>query len=117
MAKFVAVSTQMHAQKMWRRPADVSFAAKDPLTPVVLAEIGLVGSGMPIAFVEQAGRFVPMAVMGLIPEHNLFVGPEGQWLGGYVPAATRSYPSGYLDRRVRNKSSLCVEKTAAGRRF
>ena len=58
----------------------------------MLAEVGQVGSWMPIAFIEQAGRFVPMAMMCPMPEHNLFVGPDGQWLGGYVPASLRSYP-------------------------
>ena len=81
MTKLVAISKQTHTQKMWRRPADYRFAARDPLTPVVLVEIGFVGSWMPIAFVEQAGCFVPMAMMSPVPEHNLFVGPDGKWLG------------------------------------
>ena len=65
---------------------------------------------MPIAFVEQAGRFVPMAVMGLTPEHNLFVGPEGQWLGGYLPAAMRSYPFRLLRSEGSEQMTLCVDE-------
>lgn len=82
----------------------------DPLTPVVLAEIGLVGSWMPIAFTEQAGRFVPMAVMCPIPGRNLFVGPDGQWLGGYIPAAVRSYPFRLLRSEGSEQLTLCVDE-------
>ena len=57
MTKFVVVSRDGHAQKAWHRPKGFQFAAKEPVTPVVLAEIAHVGSWMPIAFMEQAGRY------------------------------------------------------------
>ena len=110
MTKLVAISKQTHAQKVWRRPADYRFAARDPLTPVVLAEIGFVGSWMPIAFVEQAGCFVPMAMMSPVPEQNLFVGPDGQWLGGYIPASVRSYPFRLLRSEGSGQMTLCVDE-------
>ena len=50
------------------------------------------GSWMPIVFVQQAGRYVAMALMSPMPGNNLFIGPDGQWLGGYVPSPLRSYP-------------------------
>ena len=125
MTKLVAISKQTHAQKVWRRPADYRFAARDPLTPIVVAEIGFVGSWMPIAFVEQAGCFVPMAMMSPVPEQNLFVGPDGQWLGGYIPASVRSYPfrlirsegSGQMTLCVDEDSGLVVDLNGAGEEF
>ena len=45
-------------------------------------EVVHVGSWMPIVFIEQAGRYVLMAMMSPMPGHNLFVGPDGEWLGG-----------------------------------
>jgi SapC len=111
MTKLVAVSMSTHGQKVWRRPASYQFAAKEPLVPIVLAEIVHVGSWMPITFIEQAGRYIPMAMMSPMPGHNLFVGPDGQWLGGYVPASLRSYPF----RLVRpaegsEQMALCVDE-------
>ena len=101
MAKFVAVSREAHAQKVWRRFANYQFAAKDALASIVLAEVVHVGSWMPIVFIEQAGRYVLMAMMSPMPGHNLFVGPDGEWLGGYAPSSLRSYPF----RRVRHQGS------------
>ena len=65
--KLVAVSKNTHGQKVWRRPANYQFAAKDAVTPIVLAEVVHVGAWMPIVFMEQAGRYVPMAMMSPMP--------------------------------------------------
>jgi SapC len=92
MARFVAVSREAHAGNVWRRFANHQFAAKDALTPIVLAEVVHVGSWMPIVFIEEAGRYILMAMMSPMPGHNLFVGPDGEWLGGYVPSSLRSHP-------------------------
>ena len=101
MTKLVAVSRETHAQKVWQRPTGYQFAAKEPLAQIVLAEAVHVGSWMPIVFVRHAGRYVVMAMMCPMSGHNLFVGPDGQWLGGYVPSSLRSYPF----RLVRPKGS------------
>ena len=73
MVKFVAVSREAHGQKVWRRLANYQFAAKDALAPIVLGEVVHVGAWMPIVFIEQAGRYMPMAMMSPTPGHNLFV--------------------------------------------
>ena len=101
MVKFVAVNREAHAQKVWRRLANYQFAAKEPVAPIVLTEVVHVGAWMPIVFIEQAGRYVLMAMMSPMPGHNLFVGPDGEWLGGYAPSSLRSYPF----RLVRHEGS------------
>ena len=111
MAKLVAVSRDAHAQKVWQRPTNYQFAAKEPLAWIVLAEVVHVGSWMPITFIQQGDRYAPMAMMCPMPGHNLFVGPDGQWLGGYVPASLRSYPF----RLVRpaqgpEQMTLCIDE-------
>jgi hypothetical protein len=95
---------------VWLRPANFQFAAKDSLAPVVLAEVGQVGSWMPIAFIKQTERFVPMAMMSPIPEHNLFIAPDGQWLGGFVPTALRSYPFRLIRPANSEKLTLCIDE-------
>lgn len=110
MTKLVAVNKSTHAQKVWRRPANYQFAAKEPLAPIVLAELIHVGSWMPLVFLEQAGRYALMSMMSPMPGHNLFVGPDGQWLGGYVPATLRTYPFRLARREGSEKGTLCVDE-------
>ena len=111
MPKLVAVYASTHGQKVWRRPANYLFAAKEAVAPIVLAEIGHVGSWMPIAFIQQAGRYVPSAMMCPMPEHNLFIGPEGQWLAVTCPPRCGAIRSGCFGPKVQSKWLCVLTKT------
>lgn len=67
---------------------------------------------LPLAFVQQAGRFVLVAVLGLPPARNLCVAPDGQWTGPYVPAVLRAAPFG-LRRTPEGQQLLCIDEQAA----
>lgn len=112
MSKLVPVSRQTHAGQIWRRLSTYSFAAKEPYVPIGGAEFGRVVSTMPIAFVETAGQFVPVAVLSLSPKDNLFVGPDGRWLGGYIPLMFRFYPFRLLRQPGTDQFSLWVDEEA-----
>jgi hypothetical protein len=92
MVSFVPIGGSNHTGKAWRRPTSFAFAAAQAVVPVVGAEFAKLAVSMPIGFIEQAGLHLPVAVMSPVAGHNLFIGPAGQWLGAYVPAALRSYP-------------------------
>jgi hypothetical protein len=110
MVKFTAVSREAHSQKVWRRFANYQFAAKEPLASIVLAEVVHVGSWMPIVFIEEAGRYVLMAMMSPMPGHNLFVGPDGEWLGGYTPSSLRSHPFRLFRREGSEQMTLYIDE-------
>ena len=110
MARFVAVSREAHAQKVWRRFANYQFAAKEALASIVLAEVVHVGSWMPIVFIEEAGRYGLMAMMSPMPGHNLFVGPDGEWLGGYAPSSLRSHPFRLVGREGSEQMTLYIDE-------
>src|SRR5262245_15944506 len=65
---------------------------------------------MPMAFMQQVGRYIPMAMMCPMPGHNLFVGPDGKWLGGYIPSPLRSYPFGLVRAQGSEQVGLCVDE-------
>ena len=65
---------------------------------------------MPIAFVEQSGRYVPVAVLSPLQGHNLFVGPGGQWLGSYVPSLLRGYPFVLARNEGAENAMLCIDE-------
>ena len=110
MTRFVGVSREAHAHKVWRRFADYQFAAKDALASIVLAEVVHVGAWMPIVFIEEAGRYVLMAMMSPMPGHNLFVGPDGEWLGGYVPSSLRTHPFRLFRREGSEQMTLYIDE-------
>ena len=110
MAKFIPVNKAEHAGKAWRRPAHYGFVATEPTIPLVSVEFAKAAVSMPIAFVAQEGRYVPVAMTSPIAGRNMFIGPSGQWLGTYMPAALAAYP--FRLARVEGKPELvlCIDQ-------
>ncbi len=86
------LSRERHKGMGWRRFTNHGFAAGTTFAPLADAELGRAALHLPLAFLQQNGRWQLVALLGLMPGQNLFVGQDGRWLGGYVPAFLRSYP-------------------------
>ncbi|MFZ3181659.1 MAG: SapC family protein [Methylocystis silviterrae] len=112
MASVVAVDRERHAGKGWRPAAGYGFATTQALLPLMGVEFAQAAASMPIAFIEQAGRYRPVAVLSPVQGRNLFVGPGGQWLGTYVPALLRGYPFGLLRMEDSEKAALCIDESS-----
>lgn len=94
--KAVPVSRERHGQQAWKRWTSYAFAAQRALVPLVAAEFPKAAMAFPVAFIQKGDSYLPVAVLGLEPNLNLFVAPDGRWLGGYVPATLRTYPFSLL---------------------
>jgi SapC len=110
MARFVIISRENHGSKTWSRPQNYGFAGADALAPVVGAELGAAALSIPLGFLEQGGRFSIVAVLSLVPGQNMFVAPDGRWLGSYVPACFRTYPFRMLPQQGTDKLVLCTDE-------
>lgn len=110
MTNIVAVSRDRHWGKSWRRPGGPVFAQRESVAPLVGVEFAKVALEMPIGFVQQAERWAPVALMSPIAGANFFVGPDGQWLGGYLPAALRAFPFCLLRLEGSNEAVLGVDE-------
>jgi hypothetical protein len=51
-----------------------------------------------------------MAMMSPMPGHNVFVGPDGEWLGGYMPSSLRSRPFRLVRREGSEQMALCIDE-------
>ncbi|WP_371323198.1 SapC family protein [Dechloromonas sp. ZY10] len=109
MPNFQVVSHERHGHKGWLRYTSYAFAMRETVLPLTLAELPKAMMSLPIAFIEQAGVFQPVAVMGLQPAQNLFVAPDGRWVHGYVPAACRGYPF-RIGHTPEGGQVLCVDE-------
>ncbi len=110
MVQFVAVNKDRHGAKKWRRPVNYSFVAAQASVPVAGAELVRAALAVPLAFAEQAGHYTLVAVLSLVPNRNMFVGPDGRWLGKYAPAWFRVYPFRFLPQKGTNEAVLCVDE-------
>lgn len=105
------ISFERHSGKTFRRFSSYDFAAKETVAPLVGAELGKATLSFPIAFLREDTRAIPVAVLGVEPGNNLFVGPDGRWAGPYIPAAFRSYPF-VLAQTQDQKQILCINEAS-----
>ncbi len=76
----------------WRPFADWSFANDLESAPLTQTEVFAACKSLPFAFVKTEHGWGLAAILGVGQQKNLFVGPDGKWLGAYVPAYLRGYP-------------------------
>lgn len=102
----VVLHARVHAG--WRlKEGDLGFAAHTPYVPLVVGEIGEASRSYPVLFARDAS--VPVALLSLSQETNLFV-DNGQWEGGhYVPAYVRRYPFGFVPVQGTDRLALALD--------
>ena len=105
-----AITRQSHMDKSWNRFSSYRFADRECFVPVTAAEVPDAALSLPLAFVRQKDHFILAAVLSLIPGINLFVSPDGQWLGKYVPSEFRGYPFRLAMGGPENELMLCVDE-------
>jgi len=93
-------------------PADMAFAARAQSIPIAAAEFVAVAKEYPIIFARENQRLIPLALTGVEAGENLFVAPDGRWLGRYVPAFIRQYP--FILAQVSDQEmAVCVDEASA----
>ncbi|WP_346796488.1 SapC family protein [Halomonas sp. Bachu 37] len=109
---YIPVSPVTHRGAGWKRPSRYFFAAQDVVAPVVMAELSHLLTSMPLAFVHKSADapFQLVAVQSLQSGLNVYVAPDGRWLGQYVPAFYRSYPFRMMPIEDTERTALCVDQ-------
>lgn len=108
MTEWVPLNRQRHQHKYWRPRQDYRHSSGQSLVPVFLGELGQLMSEYALAFTDHEGRYAAIAVLGLGQEEHFYLGPNGQWLGDYVPARLRTHPFQLL-RAGEGKHALCID--------
>lgn len=95
------------------RDAGFGFAARTSAIPLMAEEFAIAARTLPIVFAAQAPH-LPLALCGLTPGSNLYVGEAGRWKpGAYVPAYLRRLPF-FLARTAPTSEQLvlCIDPRA-----
>ncbi len=108
MAELTRLDRSEHAAKRWRRITSFAFASSLATVPLAGIELGRAALTMPIGIVKRSDKYVPVAILSLRSETNMFVGPDGRWLGQYVPAILRAYPFRLIPKGQSNDYTVCI---------
>lgn len=106
MTEWIAVSRSRHADCYFKSRQGYDFAARQSVVPILLAEMDKLLPHYVLGFVQQESRYLPIALLGLQDLQNLYVHPDGRWLGSYVPAEFRGHPFRLMT--ADNKQALCL---------
>ena len=115
----IVALTKTHRVSLPRdRALPVVFRTMNPL-PVSYTEFPIASRDYPLVFIsaDDGKSFVPMLVLGLAAQQNLFVTPDNTWDPNvYLPAYVRRYPFCMTRVTVDGKEApvrvACVEKGA-----
>jgi len=113
MTELAAITTERHGKKVWKKVTDYAFAGSETVIPLVGAELGKAALAMPIGFIKQDAGYQLVAITSLQPGTNLYVAPDGEWLGTYIPAVLRTYPFKLAQQEGSDESILCINEASA----
>jgi len=114
-SQVVSLNSETHAA-FTIAPSPEGYRFAKTLQSVLLtsAEFFEAGRQFPIVFtVDASNSIVPVALLGLEQQENLFVDQEGQWQGSYIPAYLRRYPFITTDG-AEGQITVCLDEAFDG---
>lgn len=113
--EIVSLDSKIFAKTRILPVSDYSFAGNTNSLPLAGVEFGEAAKEYPIVFTKAPdGTMVPLALVGLQDNKNLFVGEDNQWAGRYIPAYVRRYPFITATTDDPEKMNVCVDKGYSG---
>ena len=107
-----AISPERHAGQLWQGFTSYAFAAGEAVLPLCAAEMPRAVAEMATGFMRQGEAVSLVALCALTPGQNLYVGPDGRWLGNYVPAVLRGYPFAVVQRPEGGEPVVCIDEAS-----
>ncbi|WP_179953202.1 SapC family protein [Desulfobotulus mexicanus] len=109
-----AISVSKHGEYVWIRSHNYHYAKRFMYFPLVGAEFAKACLSFPVLFMrDDSEQLFPVALLGLKEDNNLFVNPQGQWVGDYIPAQLRTYPFRIARTASDDKMVLCFDPDSA----
>ena len=108
------VSLQRHKGWAVEPRNDFGFAATTNSVPLMAIEFMKVAGEYSIVFAGEGDRIMPAAILGLQNDSNLYVGDDGKWTAGYIPAFVRRYPFVFSSGDDGKTFTLCIDEDYEG---
>lgn len=112
--KPVLLDREKHRNSRVRPTGDFAFARKSNSLYLAGAEFNEASKEYPIVFTRSPnGKVVPVAVLGLRENENLYLDDQDRWNARYLPAFVRRYP--FVLAEVPGQSlAVCIDEAYPG---
>jgi hypothetical protein len=110
----VPINARQHRNLSVKSGADYGFAKQVNSVPLMAAEFDPACGEYAIVFAGQDKDVMPVALLGVRDQENLYVDDKGVWHAKYVPAFVRRYPFVFSSDDKAETFTLCVDEGFAG---
>jgi hypothetical protein len=108
------VSAARHGNVSFEPVGHYAFSAGINAVPLMAVEFIRAATEYAIVFTEAGNDVLPVVVLGLRPQQNLYLTAGARWQADYVPAFIRRYPFVFAADREHSKLTLCVDDAHPG---
>jgi hypothetical protein len=110
----IPLSPQRHGDLYIEGGNNYEFARSVNSIPLVAAEIPHAAREYTVVFAETGDTVIPVALLGVKDNENLYVTDEGGWDAKYIPAFVRRYPFVFSRSEDGKTFTLCVDESWQG---
>jgi hypothetical protein len=112
--RVIPVSSQRHRNWSIEGGNHYEFARHVNSVPLVAVEIPHAAREYTIVFAGTKEAIVPVVILGIKDQENLYLTEEGGWTADYVPAFVRRYPFVFSTTPDGSQYTLCVDESWGG---
>lgn len=110
----VPMSVARHGKMFFEAVGNYAFSAGINALPLMAVEFLQASAEYAIVFTAAGDDVLPVAVLGVRPEQNLYLSADAHWQAKYVPAFIRRYPFIFSASEDRKTLTLCVDESHPG---
>ena len=108
------VSFQRHSDWSIENTNNYDFARTVNSVPLVAVEMPLAAREYAVVFAGNNDAVMPVALLGLEGDENVYVKDNGEWDSKYIPAFVRRYPFVFSLNEEEDKFTLCIDESWSG---
>lgn len=108
--QIVPINKARHANWRVASTSHFDFAREANSVPLTAVEFPSASAEFAIVFTKHDDGVLPIAILGVRPQENLFVDADGGWRARYVPAFIRRYPFVFSTGDDGQTLTLCVDE-------
>ncbi|WP_286238535.1 SapC family protein [Neptuniibacter halophilus] len=110
----VPVSSSKHRDWSVKVGSNYEYARSTNSVPLMAVEFPNAAQEYPVVFAQTDDAVLPVAILGVSDERNMFVDEEGHWKAKYIPAFVRRYPFVFSTTDDGSTLMLCIDESFEG---
>jgi len=109
-----ALNKKRHVDWSIKAGNNYNYAKKVNSVPLMAVEFPKASEDYSIVFTGSGNELLPVVIMGVRQDENLYIDEKGSWKANYVPAFIRRYPFVFASTDDEKTLTLCLDENYDG---